>query len=44
VAEPAARGFGTRLLHSLFGQTGKVNLEFLTEGVRCTLKIPREGG
>jgi two-component sensor histidine kinase len=48
VAPPERRGFGTRMIERTLAAEfgGKVSLEFLPEGVRCTVvaPIPQENG
>ena len=42
VVPPARSGFGTRLLTGLFGEQGKVELEFPATGAYCRLSFPAQ--
>lgn len=43
-ATPARKGFGTSLLHGLFGSNGGVTLDYATDGFSCAMSVPIDVG
>ncbi|WP_431299911.1 HWE histidine kinase domain-containing protein [Tabrizicola sp. BL-A-41-H6] len=44
LAAPSRKGFGTSLLHGLFGSHDGVTLEYATDGFSCDMSVPIEAG